>query len=802
MNITDYLNDDTLIICPSEVKMAALRYLNESRLIRTVKFMNMEEYRRNYFFDYDENAILAICRMESCKPAIARMYLDNLCYVEDRDYGNEKLNRLVEIKKDLQQKGLLKFNPLFHKWLDTVDVVVYGYGRLDEFNNGIIKGRVVEYPRDDEKIYDVYEFDNLEDEVEYLFNSICDLLNEGTDINNIYITNMTNEYETAFQRFEKYYGITVDYRKSDSIVGTPLVRQFMEWLEDEDNDHQKIYDLLQPYSDYPVYSQLVHILNKYIQFPDLKEVRDLIHEDLLNTRVFAPQKRNVIRNIAMFSELTDKDHLFVLSFNDSFPKMKTDTDYISDNIKNLVGLDDSEAANQLIKYNVQGYLSTVRNLHLSYSKNSSFEKHLPTNLTENISFRHCQPSYEYSEAFNKVRLSYQLEEYLKYRTEADMLPQLYGNYGSSSFQDYNNKFTGLSREQISQMENKALSYSSMNSYYECAFRYYLERRLGISRNETTFYSRLGELFHEVLSRCFVTGYDLENDFERDYRSIAAEQKTAQDEKEQFFVEKLKDDLRSVIKIIREQNGRSLLTSGLYENDVNWPVSGQKAFTGKIDKLIYFRGEKQTLTAIIDYKTGKSVSFRPELNEFGLSMQLPCYLFLLDNFEDSKLGDREKIVYCGMYLQHIVPSRAKYDENKTEEDQMREFLRLEGYSLKDRDIMGQVDESLTDTNTSKNIKSLRIKKDGEFYADSKVLTEEEMKVLIALTRQKIEEARKAIGSGAFSINPKVYGGKNVSCRYCDYGDICYRRFDDNVYLDNQQYIGEDDSNSESDQEEEE
>ena len=104
MNITDYLNDDTLIICPSEVKMAALRYLNESRLIRTVKFMNMEEYRRNYFFDYDENAILAICRMESCKPAIARMYLDNLCYVEDRDYGNENLNRLVDIKKDLQQK--------------------------------------------------------------------------------------------------------------------------------------------------------------------------------------------------------------------------------------------------------------------------------------------------------------------------------------------------------------------------------------------------------------------------------------------------------------------------------------------------------------------------------------------------------------------------------------------------------------------------------------------------------------------------------------------------------------------------
>ena len=51
MKITEYLNDNTLIICPREVRLAALGWLNENKLLRSVKFMSLEEYRRNYFFD-------------------------------------------------------------------------------------------------------------------------------------------------------------------------------------------------------------------------------------------------------------------------------------------------------------------------------------------------------------------------------------------------------------------------------------------------------------------------------------------------------------------------------------------------------------------------------------------------------------------------------------------------------------------------------------------------------------------------------------------------------------------------------
>ena len=36
-------------------------------------------------------------------------------------------------------------------------------------------------------------------------------------------------------------------------------------------------------------------------------------------------------------------------------------------------------------------------------------------------------------------------------------------------------------------------------------------------------------------------------------------------------------------------------------------------------------------------------------------------------------------------------------------------------------------------------------------------------------------------GVFPINPKVYNGENVSCKYCDYKDICFMKDKDITYL---------------------
>ena len=41
---------------------------------------------------------------------------------------------------------------------------------------------------------------------------------------------------------------------------------------------------------------------------------------------------------------------------------------------------------------------------------------------------------------------------------------------------------------------------------------------------------------------------------------------------------------------------------------------------------------------------------------------------------------------------------------------------------------------------------------------------------------------SILEGDFSINPKVYDGENISCKFCKFRDICFRKDKNIMYLD--------------------
>ena len=61
-------------------------------------------------------------------------------------------------------------------------------------------------------------FESIEEEVEYLYNSIFDLLKKGVDINDIYILGATADYESYFKRYNTYYGFKIDVESNDKLV--------------------------------------------------------------------------------------------------------------------------------------------------------------------------------------------------------------------------------------------------------------------------------------------------------------------------------------------------------------------------------------------------------------------------------------------------------------------------------------------------------------------------------------------------------------------------------------------------------
>ena len=56
-----------------------------------------------------------------------------------------------------------------------------------------------------------------EKEVEFIFNKISELLNQGISINQIKLTNVSNEYIQILKRMSKFYNININNLESSEI---------------------------------------------------------------------------------------------------------------------------------------------------------------------------------------------------------------------------------------------------------------------------------------------------------------------------------------------------------------------------------------------------------------------------------------------------------------------------------------------------------------------------------------------------------------------------------------------------------
>ena len=100
------------IIITSNVNKKNLLKKYNNKLLN-IKIYSINEFNKLYFFDYDEETTYYIMNKYDVKYEIAKIYLDNLTYLEDKSYNNEKLSFLSKIKKDLIDNKLIKINKLF-----------------------------------------------------------------------------------------------------------------------------------------------------------------------------------------------------------------------------------------------------------------------------------------------------------------------------------------------------------------------------------------------------------------------------------------------------------------------------------------------------------------------------------------------------------------------------------------------------------------------------------------------------------------------------------------------------------------
>ena len=763
--MNNFTEDNLLIVCPNEEKIKILDKISTDEKLYDIKFMTKEEYKKNYYYNYDDKALHYLLTKYKYNLNVAKIYLKNLYVIdENKDYKSPKLQFLKDLKIELKANNLLSENTKFKDYLKQKKVIVKNYYDLEKYEEDMLNV-TINIPPSTIKV-PVVECTTLEEEVNEVCLKILGLLKKGIDINKIYLSNISTDYYYTVSKLFNYYNIPINLDMKNSIYGTKVVNDFLKTNElDLENKNKSVIN-----------RKLINILSSLITIDSsTKEYKTILIDKLKNTYLPIKKKQNAINIKDIYKQSFSSDeYVFVLGFNqDILPKMEKDISYINDAIKDEVPLYKTAYLNKRNKETLIYILSNIENLYLSYKLSSPFATFYKSSLITDLNLEIIKPSkdnLDKSNLYNKLRLAEKLDMYHLYGEKDETLAKLYTHY-DIPYNTYSNVFTGINNDTyLTHLPYPLkLSYTSLNTYNECAFKYYIKYVLKLDKYEDSFSAFIGSLYHKILQLYQKSNFDFEEEYRKylDIRDLSL--------KEKLLLHRIKNDLIQLIETLKNQHLLTGYNDALFEKKIDIELDKKVSviFTGTIDKIMYYKKVEDTYFSLIDYKTGY-IDTHIEPIKYGLHMQLPVYLYLIHY---SKVFTNP--IFTGIYYQNILFNYPTWTNKKTKDQIYKENLMLQGYSTDDTSILARFDSTYE---KSEYIKSMSYTEEKGFGNFAKIIDNDTLYNLVQYTKKHISEKTDEIINSNFEINPKVYAGKNVACDFCQFKDICYMKEKDQKYLD--------------------
>ena len=777
MNI-DMIKNNSIIITNVYLKNKLIEEIRNSDILLNINFMTMDELRYNLYFSYDEKAVHYIINKYNVNYDIAIKYLNNLYYLNSNNIDDKKIKKLIDIKQDLDDNNLLYYNSLFIKSLFNKDVIIYNYKFLNKFDKLLIEdvkkiSNVIIY-NDDYIEYEhkyIYECNDIEEEINFVAIRINNLINDGISINDIKICGVNNEYNNYIKKIFGFYNIPITFNDS-YLYATTIAQDFLNNMSNSFSESLEFISNKYNLKDEKIlniYNSIVNIVNKYVFVDNLLDVKDMIINDFKNKKINIINLSNEIVITNSLDNVYDK-YVFLMNFSQGMiPNNYKDEDYLNDELRDKLCIDTSSDLNKLSHDKWLYDIKHTKNIFITYKKNSPSGDFYLSSLNDKLNLEIKKPdiSYNYSNIYNRILLTNEIDNLVKYNLNTIELELLYNNYKDVRYMEYNNNYVYINRDKLKKYINNklVLSYSAINNYYHCSFKYYISNILKLNIFDETFYTIIGNLFHYILSICF----DKEVDIEKEYYDYIGKLDYKFDSREKFFLDNLLQELIFVINTIKKQYEYSSLDISLYEDKIEIDKSKDNMkiiFKGFVDKIML--DSEYKLGTIIDYKTGNpTISLNNSI--YGLDLQLPVYVYLTKyKFPNIRI--------IGFYLQKILNSEVSIEKKKSYLELKEDKLKLQGYTNKDENIISLFDNNY---NNSKIIKGMRTSSKG--IQSKKVLDDVNIDHLINLTEKKIDNAIDNILDAKFDINPKRVGKNNLGCLYCKFKDICFMREEDIVNL---------------------
>ena len=760
MDILKKLDKDTIIICSNDNKNKILNECFKLKKIIDFKIMNLNEFIKKMIFDYDTKTIYYIMKKNNISYENALVYLKSLYFVFE-ELDNKKLKKLFDLKKELLDNQLLIIDEFFKESIKDKKIIFYEIDTDYKYINKLTSDyEVINKTYNSYSDKKIYSFETIDEEINFVASSICSLIKDGIPIQNIKLLNLPKEYEFNIKNIFHHYGLYIDLNTT-SLYSTYIGKYFLDNLCEDINI---TIDKLKEKFDIEDVNKIINICNKYTWCDNFLEIRECLIYELKHTKKTSKKYDNVVE-IGSIDSTSDNCYYFLLGFNqENFPKVYKDDAYIDDKLCEILNIENSIEKNIRIRNNIINNILNTKNLTLTYKRKTNFGEYYLSNLNDELNFEIEKKKLNYSLTSLKIDYGKKLDKFIKYGVKDASLDLLYSNldimYGA-----YNNRFKGINITNLKEhLNNKLLlSYTGLDNFYKCQFSYYVNNILKLASYEETFSTYIGSLIHYVLSNIFKEdNFDkIINEFDKEFKLT---------KKEEFFLSKIKEELKFTTHVIKKQKYLTGFDNELYEQKIYLDKSNDMNITlmGIIDKIMYLEKNNKTYISVIDYKTG-FIDTNLKYTHYGLQLQLPIYAYLI-----LKSNLFNNPVISGLYYQKLLTSEIKATDRDSYIKEKEKNLKLDGLSTNDESILGLFDSTYEN---SELIKSMKRTSNG-FYAYSKVFSENELSELMNTVESKIDEAVMKICNGDFKINPKKIGKDNVSCKYCKFKDICYMT-EDNV-----------------------
>ena len=764
------LDDNCLIICPVSKKELVLKEMSSFNFRMHMKFLSKEELLKNFTYDYDYETINYVHNKYGFSYENAQELLENLRNISPI---NEKLANICKIKDDLDDHALLSKNEYFKNLFVNKTVYIYGYSDLDVEIKDILSknGIVFSYLQEDKTNafhHEVIKFHSLEDEVVYVFNKIGKLIDNGVNLNNIYIYNYSLDYDLLIEKMNYFYNFPIEKKDSFYLYESPIYKEFIIALEN--NDVKNAFEIVKKKNNNDPFDALGKLISciTNIFYLNLKksEFIEFLNYLAKNTPLKKEKYKESIKIIdGSFVANNDKDYVFILGFSlDSYPVIHKDIGFYNDEENSKLNLLTSKIKNKIEENDIINFLNNSKNLIITYKEKSDkivFYPSLLINILgmDIIDFKEEEVFYSKSlaEILNgKFKDAYKLygigNKYLDSFTDEEI------KY--SSFKHTFSKIPLYKDEKYHEF-----SYTKIDQYNKCAFSYYVANILKCNDYEEIFVAKFGELMHKILEESIhktIVSLD-------EYKEYIDEKFPLK--KEKFFVSCLAPQ---VFDVIKNNEGFLLKTSFKdiqTELKLSINIDDKTKLIGFIDKVLIDKENKWT--AIVDYKTGNFI-FDLRLVPFGQNLQLPIYSILLNE----KYKEYKNI---GVFIQHILINPTK----KNVEDDTSPY-KLCGIFLDDPSIMSHFDQTVdekVDDNyvNAKYVDKLRKLKNGSIKStNNSVLNDIIFDDVRNETNKQIRLSIDNIRNGVFDINPKKIK-EAKPCDYCTFKDICFRKNTDYIIL---------------------